>query len=185
MRIIISFLIMTGCFLASYAQPNPNIIITGDTTDRHTMTITIKGPAASETGTPNPFTDYKLTVVAQYILSGAERYTIPGYYAADGNAGETGATSGNVWKAHFTPQWPGAHIYTVYFRTGTNVALNDSLLAGTPVAGIDGDTGSFDFKMEGRDEPPDLKALGRLDINKFTTYMAVVKNGFSRPPYKW
>jgi hypothetical protein len=179
MRTIVPVLLLAGCFLSLNAQPNPNVIITGDTTDRHTMTFTIKGPTLSETGTPNPFTDYKLTVVAQYILSGAEKYTIPGYFAADGNAGATGATSGNVWKAHFTPQWPGAHIFTVYFRTGANVALNDSLLAGTPVVGVDGDTGSFDFKMEGQDNPPDLKALGRLDIDKFKRYMVVVKNGFS------
>lgn len=179
MRTIVTVLILTGCFLSLYAQPNPNIIITGDTTDKHTMTFTIKGPDVSEAGNPNPFTDYKVIISVHYMLSGAETYIVPGYYAADGNAGETGASSGNIWKAEFTPQWPGTHDYTVFFRTGPNVALNDSLLAGTPVAGIDGDTGSFDFKMEGRDNPPDLRALGRLDINLYKNYMVVVKNGFS------
>ncbi|MBN1306690.1 MAG: DUF5060 domain-containing protein [Chitinispirillaceae bacterium] len=179
MRTRVVVLLLTGCFLAPYAQTSPPIIITGDTTDRHTMTVTVNGPGASETGTINPFTDYKLTVVFQYILSGAERYQVPGYYAADGNAGETGASSGNIWKAHFTPQWPGAHIYTVYFRTGPNIALNDTLLAGTPIDGIDGDTGSFEFKEEGDDVPPDLKALGRLDNDKFKNYMVIVKNGYS------
>jgi hypothetical protein len=179
MRTAVSISILAGCFLSLFAQPNPDIIVSGDTTNRHTITLTIKGPASSETGTPNPFTDYKLTLKCQYMLSGAERYFIPGYYAADGNAGETGATSGNVWKVHFTSQWPGLHNYTVYFRTGPNVALNDSLLAGTPVAGIDGDTGSFEFKMEGSDVPPDLKALGRLDVDKFGNYLVLVKNGFS------
>jgi hypothetical protein len=180
MRIIATFLILAGCFLSLYAQPNPNIIVTGDTTDRHFITLTIKGPNVSETGTTNPFTDYKLTLVVKYILSAAERYVAPGYYAADGNAGETGASSGNVWKVHFTPQWGGAHLYSVYFRTGPNVALNDSLLAGTPVAGIDGDTGSFDFKMEGQDNPPDLRALGRVDVDLYKNYMFFVKNGFSK-----
>jgi hypothetical protein len=179
MRAIVTVLLLTGYFFALHAQPNPNIIIMGDTTDRHTMTVLVKGPDASETGTPNPFTDYKLTVVFQYILSGAERYKVPGYYAADGNAGETGASSGNVWKAHFTPQWPGAHIYKVYFRSGPNVALTDDSLDGTAIAGIDGDTGSFEFKLEGDDVPPDLKAHGRLDNDKFKNYMVMVKNGFS------
>ena len=113
------------------------------------------------------------------MLSGAEEYVVPGYYAADGNAGETGALTGNIWKAHFTPQWPGKHNYTVYFRTGPNIALSSDSLNGTPVAGIDGDTGSFDFKMEGREDPPDLKAIGRLDYDKFKNYMVFVKNGFS------
>ncbi|MBN2036146.1 MAG: DUF5060 domain-containing protein [Chitinispirillaceae bacterium] len=173
------FLFMLG-FLMLHANANPNIVITGDTTDRHTMTFTITGPQASETGEVNPFTDYKLLVTFQYILSGAERYSVPGYYAADGNAGETGASSGNVWKAHFTPQWPGAHIYNVSFRTGPNIALSDDSLDGTPVAGIDGDTGSFEFIQEDpSDSPPDLRALGRLDNDKFTNYMVNVKNGFS------
>jgi len=47
------------------------------------------------------------------MLSGAEEYVVPGYYAADGNAGETGASTGNIWKAHFTPQWAGAHNYKI------------------------------------------------------------------------
>jgi hypothetical protein len=179
MRTITSVFILTGFILAFNAQANPNITITGDTTDRHTMTVTVKGPDASEMGAVNPFTDYKLIVNFRYVLSGAERYTIPGYYAADGNAGETGASSGNIWKAHFTPQWPGAHIYKIYFRTGPNVALTNDTLDGTPVAGVDGDTGSYEFKLEGNDIPPDLKALGRLDNDKFKNYMVMVKNGFS------
>jgi hypothetical protein len=178
-RSIISTLLLTGCLFSMYAQPNPNIVVSGDTTDRHTLTITIKGPDASETGAINPFTDYRLTVRFQYVLSGAERYEVPGYYAADGNAGETGVSTGNIWKVHFTPQWPGAHIYKIFFRKGPNVALGTDTADGTPVEGIDGDTGSFDFKMEGNDVPPDLKAIGRLDNDKFKNYMVFVKNGFS------
>ncbi|MBN1130342.1 MAG: DUF5060 domain-containing protein, partial [Chitinispirillaceae bacterium] len=180
MRTLVSVLLLAGCFSAPHAQPNPNVIVTGDSTDRHTMTFTIRGPQAAERGTVNPFTDYKLIINFRYVLSGAERYNVPGYYAADGNAGETGASSGNVWKAHFTPQWPGAHIYKIYFRTGPGVALTIDSLDGTPVAGIDGDTGSFEFIQEDPDDaPPDLKAFGRLDYDKYTNYMVNVKNGFS------
>jgi hypothetical protein len=179
MRTIVSIIFLTGCFLIVQAENNPNIVISGDTTDRHTMTVTITGPEASETGEVNPFTDYRLIVLFQYMLSGAERYVVPGYYAADGNAGETGADSGNVWKAHFTPQWPGAHFYKVYFRTGPNVALTNDTADGTPVEGIDGDTGTYEFKVEGNDVPPDLKAHGRLDIDKYKNHMVLVKNGFS------
>ncbi|MBN1759592.1 MAG: DUF5060 domain-containing protein [Chitinispirillaceae bacterium] len=179
MRTSLLILLLTGCFFASIASDNPNVIISGDTTDRHTMTFTIKGPGLSESGDVNPFTDYKLLVYFQYMLSGAEKYTVPGYYAADGNAGETGADSGNVWKAHFTPQWPGAHFYKVYFRTGPNVALTNDTADGVPVEGVDGDTGTFEFKQEGNDSPPDLKALGRLDIDKYKNHFVLVKNGFS------
>ena len=46
------------------------------------------GPAASETATPNPFTDYRLNVT---FKNGDTTYRVPGYYAADGDAAETGA----------------------------------------------------------------------------------------------
>jgi hypothetical protein len=182
MRNIASGVMVAVLFFVLYAQPNPNIVVSGDSTDRHTMTFTITGPQTSETDSVNPFTDYRLILKFQYMLSGAEVYLSPGYYAADGNAGETGATSGNVWKVHFTAQWPGLHFYTIYFRTGKDIAMSDDSLAGTPVAGIDHDTGSIEFAQDDQDNPdnpPDLKTFGRLDFDKYKNYMVLVKNGFS------
>ena len=60
-----------------------------------------EGPQTSETANPNPFLDYRLDVT--FTSPTGTEYLVPGYYAADGNAGETGATSGNVWFAHFSP----------------------------------------------------------------------------------
>jgi len=57
---------------------------------------------------------------------------------------------------------------------------NDSL-DGTPGRRLDGDTGSLDFKQEGNEVPPDLKAVGRLDNDKFGNYMVLRKKRVFRP----
>ena len=106
----------------------------------HRITVTFDGPATSETATPNPFRDYRLNVT---FRKGTRAITVPGYYAADGNAGESGAASGNKWRAHFVADEAGTWTYTASFRTGTDIAASLSADAGTAVAPLDGATGSF------------------------------------------
>ena len=108
-----------------------NITVTGEAKRWHPVTITLDGPQASESGNPNPFLDYRFEVV----FSLAEvSITVPGYFAADGNAAETGATSGNKWRAHFIPPLPGNWTYRTSFRQGTDVALSTDSNAGTTVS---------------------------------------------------
>ena len=64
---------------------------------------------------------YRLNVT---FSNGAKSYNVPGYYAADGNAGETSATGGNKWKVHFCPDETGTWNYTASFRQGGNIALD-------------------------------------------------------------
>ena len=60
----------------------------------HAVTVTFQGPAARETDTlPNPFLDYRMVVTFTHA-SGAPRYRVPGYFAADGRAAETSAARG-------------------------------------------------------------------------------------------
>ena len=63
-------------------------------------------PATSEAAAPNPFRDYRLDVTFVNRETGAKR-VVPGYYAADGNAAQTGAASGNKWRVHFAPDKEG------------------------------------------------------------------------------
>lgn len=61
--------------------------ITGEPKQWHKVTLTLDGPFARENSPePNPFTDYRMKVVFAHE-SGTPRYTVPGYFAADGNAG--------------------------------------------------------------------------------------------------
>ena len=69
--------------------------ITGELKQWHKVTLTLDGPQASETDNePNPFTDYRMDVTFTHE-SGSPSYKVPGYFAADGNAAETSASSGH------------------------------------------------------------------------------------------
>ncbi|MBL9159735.1 MAG: DUF5060 domain-containing protein, partial [Verrucomicrobiales bacterium] len=133
------------------------VTITGELKQWHKVTLTLDGPFAKETDTqPNPFTDLAFEVTFTHE-SGAPVYTVPGYFAADGNAGESGADSGTKWRAHLSPDTTGRWDYRIAFTRGKNAALDSG---GDPLAPYDGLTGSFtiaetdktgrDFRGEGR-----------------------------------
>lgn len=114
--------------------------ITGELKMWHRVTLTFDGPNTSETANPNPFTNYRLNVS---FTQGNSSYMVPGFFAADGDAANTGATSGNKWRVHFSPPSTGEWNYTVSFRSGTNIHAESSPTAGVSANFIDGETGSF------------------------------------------
>jgi len=124
--------------------------ITGERKQWHDIQLTFAGPRTSETADPNPFRDYRLNVT---FIHGDKVYVVPGYFAADGNAAETGATEGNLWRVNFAPDATGTWTYQVSFRTGADVAVSMDPNAGTATA-FDGEKGSFEVKASdktGRD----------------------------------
>ncbi len=131
--------------------------ISGELKKWHKITLTFDGPESSETGAANPFLDYRLNVT---FRNGSATYVVPGYFAADGEAAETSATSGNKWRVHFAPDREGTWTYQVSFRKGNQVAISDQPNAGNSVA-FDGESGEF---MVGPTDKSgsDLRAKGRL-----------------------
>lgn len=122
------------------ADGNGAARISGELRTWHKVTLDLAGPSAAEADTaPNPFTEYRFTVTFAHE-SGSPRYRVPGYFAADGRAGETGATRGSVWRAHLSPDRPGRWTYTVEFRHGPRVAVGDP---GTTLTPYHGKTGEF------------------------------------------
>jgi hypothetical protein len=113
--------------------------VSGDLMLWHRVTLTVAGPETSETAEPNPFRDYRLDVT---FAQGEKRLIVPGFYAADGNAAESGAESGNAWRVYFTPDTTGEWTYRVSFRSGKDVAISDDAQAGTPLP-PEGATGRF------------------------------------------
>lgn len=133
-------------------------IPSGELKKWHKVTLSFDGPATSETATPNPFTDYRLNVT---FVHGSTHFTVPGYFAADGDAGNSGASQGDIWRVHFAPHATGHWNYVVSFRTGSNVVSSDNSQAGTAVSPLDGLTGSFNVSAtdkKGRDH----RGKGRL-----------------------
>jgi hypothetical protein len=121
--------------------PSEANVVSGDRKTWHRIDITFDGPQTSETAAPNPFRDYRLNVTFQHRETG-RRYVVPGYYAADGNAANTGAASGAKWRVHFAPDDDGVWDYTASFRTGTDVAVSTGASAGV-ATGFNGAKGSF------------------------------------------
>ena len=132
--------------LASAGQParaQQGANVSGELRQWHKVTLTADGPQADEAGRdPNPFRDFRMTVTFIHE-SGVPVYNVPGYFAADGNAANTSATSGNKWRAHVTPDKAGRWDWTISFVSGKDVAL-DATAAGhaQPLAPLDGLTGS-------------------------------------------
>ncbi|MCF8381198.1 MAG: DUF5060 domain-containing protein [Bacteroidales bacterium] len=143
-------------FLFNACKPKNEIIITGEMQTWHKITIQIPGPDVSENSYPNPFLNYRLEAI---FSLGDNSFTVPGYFAADGNAAESGAVSGNVWKIHFSPNKPGDWSYKIVFREGENIAVSHDSDAGKSLS-FDGYSGRFtvsesdkvgkDFRSNGR-----------------------------------
>lgn len=92
------------------------------------VTLTFDGPEASESGSPNPFLDYRMSVSFSHQQSGESR-TVQGFFAADGNAAETSAEAGNKWRVRFTPPLAGTWVWRAAFRAGPGIAISEA--AGT------------------------------------------------------
>ncbi|MEM7809646.1 MAG: DUF5060 domain-containing protein, partial [Planctomycetota bacterium] len=138
----------------------------------HRYTLDFEGPQTAETATPNPFTDYRLDVTFE---NGEKTYVVPGYFAADGDAANTSADSGNIWRVHFSPDAEGAWTWKASFRTGPAVAIADNADAGESAGFFDGEEGAFDVVASDK-VFPDLRSMGRLAIDG-TRYPKTLGNG--------
>lgn len=146
----------------------------------HKITLTFDGPEAEEAGIPNPFSDYRLMVT---FSQDSILYHVPGYFAADGNAAETGAKSGNKWRVHFAPDRTGEWHYSVAFHAGPDIAVSDE--AGEALA-PDGMAGTFvvlptdktgtDFRAKGR-----LQYTGERYLRHAGTGAYFLKTGADSP----
>ncbi|NJK95408.1 MAG: DUF5060 domain-containing protein [Bacteroidales bacterium] len=178
-KLLIYFLLLIISWLNSSTQAENTI--GGEPKLWHTVTLTFDGPMVNEGDfRPNPFLDYRLEVT---FTNGDQIFKIPGFFAADGNAAETGANSGNKWRVHFVPNRIGVWNYSVSFLTGRNISISDEIALvdyrkDTPDAGIvknykatgkvqgmplapNGVKGSF--TVAGTDKKaPDFRADGRL-----------------------
>ena len=135
-------------------------LVTGELKKWHKVTVTFDGPTVSETDATNPFLDYRLDVTFSHASSG-NSYVVPGYFAANGDAANSGASSGNKWRAHFSPDEVGEWTYTSSFRTGSEVAVDDNPLAGSSAGYFDNAAGIFNIADTDK-TGADLRGKGQL-----------------------
>lgn len=134
--------------------------LTGETKKWHTITLTMDGPMTSETADYNPFMGYRLNVSFSHAASG-KSYTVPGYYAADGIAGQSGGARGNKWRAHFTPDETGEWTYAIDFRRSRWAAVSTKPMTGRSAGYMDGKSGNFTVSATDK-SGRDFRAHGRL-----------------------
>lgn len=134
------------------------VSIDGELKKWHRVTLSFAGEQLSEYGEVNPFLDYRLNVT---FKNKDKTYVVPGFYAADGNASETSAKSGNIWKVRFTPDTTGEWTYEVSFRKGNAIAVSDDKNEGEPVQ-FDGKKGNFTIVKSDK-TGKDFRAKGRLN----------------------
>ncbi len=151
-------LLFSGILLTACRGAGP--VVSGELKVWHTVTITFEGPDAAANGAPNPFRDYRLNVDFTHTATGTS-FTVPGFYAADGNAAETSASSGNKWRVRFAPDRGGEWRFVARFRAGPDVAMSLEPDAGSAAA-FDGQSGSFHVGPSDK-SGRDLRAKGRLD----------------------
>lgn len=148
--------------------------ISGELKKWHKITLTFDGPDTSEMDKLNPFMNYKLDVYFTHAETG-KTMKVPGYFAADGNAGETSASAGNKWRVHFAAEETGKWTYKVDFRKGNWAAVSERKVVGTSGAYMDGLEGSFvvdKSDKSGRDN----RGKGRLKYDG-TRYLKYAETG--------
>lgn len=126
--------------VARQAHGNGAVRVAGELKQWHKVTLELAGPFAAEPDlAPNLFTDYRFEVRFTHE-SGEPAYLVPGYFAADGDAANSSATAGTVWRAHVAPDKSGRWNYRVGFTHGHHAALDGG---GAPLPPFDGRSGSF------------------------------------------
>ena len=137
------------------------LTVEGERMTWHPIQIDLHGPWASETDiAPNPFLDYRFAVEFTHA-SGEAVYTVPGFFAADGQAAESSAREGRVWRARFTPDRPGQWTFRTRFFAGQNAAVDDQ--EGHPVAPYHDLTGAFAVRPTDK-TGRDFRGQGRLEF---------------------
>jgi hypothetical protein len=153
-RYIFRFLFFSILVLPVYttAAESTKAVVTGQLKTWHRITLTFECRPTSETAEDNPFLNCRLDVIFE---NGTEKFTVPGFYAADGNAADTGEASGSKYRAYFVPDKSGTWNYAAYFSTGDDVAIKPF----QPTQPFT--SGSFYISPTDK-YPPDLRARGML-----------------------
>lgn len=163
-------LIITLSFLSGLKAQK----IEGELKKWHKLTLVFDGPECSEKDEYNPFYNYRLDVTFKHKESG-KTYIIPGYFAADGNAAQTSAISGNKWKVHFSPDEIGEWTYSVKFIKGKWAAIRTREKKVPSGEFMDGTEGNFTVKTTDK-KGPDFRARGRLQYDG-TPYLKLAEKG--------
>ena len=115
MRNTIFISILSFLYTSIGLAQNEVIELEGQLQKWHKVTLSFEGPDVTESDADNPFLNYRLNVT---FKNGDKMYTVPGFYAADGNSANTSSKSGRIWQVRFLPDEIGEWTYKASFRKG-------------------------------------------------------------------
>lgn len=110
--------------------------------------LTFEGPERSESA--STFRDVRFNL--RVTTPSGRQLTVPGFFAADGTAAHTSATSGRRWRVYVLPREQGTYRYEASVRCGDDVATSLGEEAGRRCA-FDGESGSFSVEAVQSDAP--------------------------------
>ncbi len=181
-KVVLFYYMLTLVCLQSLDVFSQQVYIEGNFKKWHKITLNFEGEILNEYDIDNPFLDYRLNVMFKHE---GRVITVPGFFAADGKAKDTGARSGKVWQVRFMPDAVGEWTYEAFFRKGKDIAVNDSLYAGEATS-FNGVKGHFTV-VEGDATGSDFRTKGRLqyDGTRYLKYAdhhtAFLKGGADSP----
>lgn len=87
----LTYLLLVFLALSCESPSGQCVRVEGDLMKWHEVALVLNGPETSETDEENPFLDYRVEI---FFSKGQRTFRVPGYYATDGNAGESSADEG-------------------------------------------------------------------------------------------
>jgi len=180
MKRLVSILALVGVLSLVGGCAHKPTFISGPLEQYQPVTLTFNGANLMENGPVNPFTDYRMTV---RFTKEKRTIEVPGYFATDGNAAETSATTGHVWRCHFVPDEPGKWEYKAEYKYALNAAIDDTI-KGTGVL-FNGAKGTLEIKPATGNAPGfyrtgPLRYVGGRYL-QFANSMVYLKNGSASP----
>ena len=158
-----TFSLLSMLFLFTFfifgCESEPQYEVRGELKKWHKVEVLFNGPDTGEMHETNPFLDYRLDVT---FSNGDQNFVVPGFYAADGNAAETGSEIGNKWAVRFAPNKTGVWNFKVSFKKGSNIAVADAVGDAQTAKFMDGISGSFTVG-ESDKSGIDNRAKGKLE----------------------
>ena len=142
--------------------------LTGELKTWHKTTLEFVSDVTFKEDT-STFRDYRLDVTFTHANTG-KTITVPGFFAADGKAADSNATSGKIWQVNFNAPLDGKWSYDASFRTGNDIAASTAAKAGKAVGYIDGESGTFRI-AETDKSGEDFRAKGMIVQDEGTHYL--------------
>ena len=142
--------------------------LTGELKTWHKTTLEFVSDVTFKEDT-STFRDYRLDVTFTHVNTG-KTITVPGFFAADGKAADSNATSGKIWQVNFNAPLDGKWSYDASFRTGNDIAASTAAKAGKAVGYIDGESGTFRI-AETDKSGEDFRAKGMIVQDEGTHYL--------------